>query len=46
MAAFEMAVGGLSGGPPSAARGAPTDPDVRVSRIRLLGTWIRYVPNR
>ena len=23
--------------------GAPADPDVRISRIRFLGSWIRYV---
>lgn len=28
--------------PPSLPGGAPTDPDVRNSRIRLFGTWIRY----
>ena len=26
--------------------GAPTDPDVRISRIRLVETEVRYVPYR
>ena len=30
---------------PGVAPGAPTDPDVRNSRIRLFGPWVRYVPD-
>ncbi len=30
--------------PGDCAPGAPTDPDVRNSRIRLLKLWVRYVP--
>ena len=29
--------------PSSCPEGTPTDPDVQISRIRLLGTWARYV---
>lgn len=37
---------GAPGGPRAQAPGAPTDPDVRNCRIRLLSSWIRYVPKR
>jgi hypothetical protein len=30
-------------GSPARRGGAPTDPDVQISRIRLLRTWLRYV---
>ena len=28
--------------PGDCSPGAPTDPDVQNSRIRLFGTWVRY----
>jgi len=45
-ASLEVYAGPRRVAPGDCSPRAPTDPDVRVSRIRLLRAWVRYVPYR